>query len=129
MQQLLDSLSKSGSLPPPRGAEPGAQPQLAPQALQWALFYMAQHHDRLGDTGVALPLMCTLSSCGACRHAPCKVCMVSGRPSGCFEHESSPGAALQQWKPFMSLANASSACQAIEKEPGAVLCAGCQAVT
>lgn len=52
MQRLADALARSGALPPPQNADPGAKPELAPQALQWALFYLAQHHDRLGDTGV-----------------------------------------------------------------------------
>lgn len=58
MQRLVDALARSGALPPPRGAKTGARPELAPQALQWALFYLAQHHDWLGDTGARARCTC-----------------------------------------------------------------------
>ena len=68
MQRLADALTQSGALPPPRGAAgPGPEPVLAPQALQWALFYQAQHHDWLGNTGVTAQ-----SACGSVQ---------TGRPS------------------------------------------------
>ena len=51
MQRLLASLEESGSLPAPRGDAQQAAPVLAPQAREWVLFYLAQHYDKLGQTG------------------------------------------------------------------------------
>ncbi len=51
MQRLLASLDECGALPPLPGAQPGSAPVLVPQAREWALFYLAQHYDKLGQTG------------------------------------------------------------------------------
>ncbi len=51
MQRLLKSLENSGFLPPLRNHDSGPQPP-GPQAKLWALYYLAQHYDKLGQTGV-----------------------------------------------------------------------------
>ncbi|KAL4451836.1 hypothetical protein ABPG75_007498 [Micractinium tetrahymenae] len=58
-ERLAASLEQSGALPPLQGAEgcEQQQQQPAPQALVWTLFYLAQHHDKLGNTGEALRLV------------------------------------------------------------------------
>ncbi|KAL4424899.1 hypothetical protein ABPG77_002122 [Micractinium sp. CCAP 211/92] len=59
-ERLATSLEQSCALPPLQGAEGGEQQQQqqpAPQALVWALFYLAQHHDKLGNTAEALRLV------------------------------------------------------------------------
>ena len=53
MQRLLAALDERGALPPLSGAQP-CHPVLAPQAREWALFYLAQHCDKLGRTGAVL---------------------------------------------------------------------------
>ncbi|KAL4856126.1 N-terminal acetyltransferase A complex auxiliary subunit [Chlorella vulgaris] len=52
-ERMLSSLTASGSLPPLQ-ADDSSEQQPAPQALVWVLFYLAQHHDRLGNTAEAL---------------------------------------------------------------------------
>ncbi|CAL8463644.1 g3178 [Coccomyxa elongata] len=53
MQRLLKSLENTGFLPPLRNHDSGPQPP-GPQAKLWALYYLAQHYDKLGQTGDAL---------------------------------------------------------------------------
>lgn len=49
-QRLLDALTADSAFPPLAGQ---SEPQPAsPQALLWTMAYLAQHHDRMGDTGV-----------------------------------------------------------------------------
>jgi len=49
MRQYLKALENTGAFPAlPDETEPPA-PQ--PQAKEWVLFYLAQHHDKLGETG------------------------------------------------------------------------------
>ncbi len=51
MLRLLKSLENTGFLPPLRNHDSGPQPP-GPQAKLWALYYLAQHYDKLGQTGV-----------------------------------------------------------------------------
>ena len=49
MRQYLKSLEDTGAFPQlPDEAGP---PEPQPQAKEWVLFYLAQHHDKLGETG------------------------------------------------------------------------------
>ena len=49
MRQYLKALNDTGALPQlPDEAE---SPKPEPQAKEWVLFYLAQHHDKLGETG------------------------------------------------------------------------------
>lgn len=50
MQQLLTSLEKTGFLPPLPNKDNGPQPP-GPQAKLWTLYYLAQHYDKIGQTG------------------------------------------------------------------------------
>lgn len=48
-QRLLDALAADNAFPPLAG---DSQPVPAsPQAQLWTMVYLAQHHDRMGDTG------------------------------------------------------------------------------
>lgn len=54
-QRLLDALTADGAFPPLAGQ---SEPQPAsPQALLWTMAYLAQHHDRMGDTEKALGML------------------------------------------------------------------------
>ncbi|CAK0738600.1 hypothetical protein CVIRNUC_001066 [Coccomyxa viridis] len=52
MHAYMKALEETGAFPPfPGQAE---VPARDPQAREWVLFYLAQHHDKLGETGEAL---------------------------------------------------------------------------
>ena len=51
MQRLLESLDSTGQLPKLAGSS--SEPEQDPQAKQWVLFYLAQHYDKLGQTGTS----------------------------------------------------------------------------
>lgn len=50
MRQILKALESTGAFPqlPGEAEAPAAEPQ----AKEWVLFYLAQHHDKLRETGV-----------------------------------------------------------------------------
>lgn len=49
MHAYMKALEETGAFPPlPGQAE---VPVRDPQAREWVLFYLAQHHDKLGETG------------------------------------------------------------------------------
>ena len=56
MGRYLKALEDTGAFPalPDEARAPTPQPQ----AKEWVLFYLAQHHDKLGETGTAkMPLL------------------------------------------------------------------------
>lgn len=56
MRRYLKALEDTGAFPalPDEARAPTPQPQ----AKEWVLFYLAQHHDKLGETGTAKMLCC-----------------------------------------------------------------------
>ncbi len=56
MRQYLKALEDTGAFPALPGEQYAPTPQ--PQAREWVLFYLAQHHDKLGETGTAKMLLC-----------------------------------------------------------------------
>lgn len=50
MQRLLKSLEKTGALPPLHNQE-GTPDATGPEAKLWILYYLAQHYDKIGQTG------------------------------------------------------------------------------
>lgn len=66
-QRLLDALAADNAFPPLAG---DSQPVPAsPQAQLWTMVYLAQHHDRMGDTGGRIRMagmaetICVINSC------------------------------------------------------------------
>ncbi len=49
MRQYLKALEDTGAFP--QLPDEAGSPEPQPQAKEWVLFYLAQHHDKLGETG------------------------------------------------------------------------------
>ena len=65
MRQYLKALEDTGAFPQlPDEAGP---PEPQPQAKEWVLFYLAQHHDKLGETGDRALLPSNVSADGVGR--------------------------------------------------------------
>ena len=59
MHTYIKALEDTEAFPPlPGQAE---APPLEPQAREWVLFYLAQHHDKLGETGQHNQQLCTFA--------------------------------------------------------------------
>ena len=51
MRQYLKALGDTGAFP--QLPDEAGSPEPQPQAKEWVLFYLAQHHDKLGETGAS----------------------------------------------------------------------------
>lgn len=49
MRQYLKALEDTGAFP--QLPDEAGSPEPQPQAKEWVLFYLTQHHDKLGETG------------------------------------------------------------------------------